>query len=154
MYDDEVRAREQLEEIQELLKQCKGRIRSYKLPIIMNNYFIELSEANEAIQEIIKELGKKPIVIRTLNTRVDTARDLILKLYNTTNEMIKTAQMAEMAIVYGNKFRSSMVEIQAGLSNAEMLFHKGNYKEALEVSIDTIKLVEPDIYEKLLKYYS
>lgn len=154
MYDDEVRAREQLEEIQELLKQCKGRIRSYKLPIIMNNYFIELSEANEAIQEIIKELGKKPIVIRTLNTRVDTARDLILKLYNTTNEMIKTAQMAEMAIVYGNKFRSSMAEIQAGLSNAEMLFHKGNYKEALEVSIDTIKLVEPDIYEKLLKYYS
>lgn len=154
MYDDEVRAREQLEEIQELLKQCKSRIRSYKLPIIMNNYFIELSEANEAIQEIIKELGKKPIVIRTLNTRVDTARDLILKLYNTTNEMIKTAQMAEMAIVYGNKFRSSMVEIQVGLSNAEMLFHKGNYKEALEVSIDTIKLVEPDIYEKLLKYYS
>ncbi len=154
MYDDEVRAREQLEEIQELLKQCKSRIRSYKLPIIMNNYFIELSEANEAIQEIIKELGKKPIVIRTLNTRVDTARDLILKLYNTTNEMIKTAQMAEMAIVYGNKYRSSMAEVQAGLNNAEMLFHKGSYKEALEVSMDTIKLVEPDIYDKLLKYYS
>ena len=67
--------------------------------------------------------------------------------------MVKTAQMAEMAIVYGNKFRSSMTEIQVGLSNAEMLFLKGNYKEALEVSIDTIKLVEPDIYEKLLKYY-
>lgn len=154
MYDDEVRAKEQLEEIQELLRQCKTKIRSYKLPIIMNNYFIELSEANEAIQEIIKELRKKPIVIKTLNTRVDTARDLILKLYHTTNEMIKTAQMAEMAIVYGNKFRSSMTEIQVGLSNAEMLFLKGNYKEALEVSIDTIKLVEPDIYEKLLKYYS
>lgn len=154
MYDDEVRAKEQLEEIQELLRQCKSKIRSYKLPIIMNNYFIELSEANEAIQEIIKELKKKPIVIKTLNTRVDTARDLILKLYHTTNEMIKTAQMAEMAIVYGNKFRSSMTEIQVGLSNAEMLFLKGNYREALEVSIDTIKLVEPDIYEKLLKYYS
>ena len=154
MYDDEVRAREQLEEIQELLKQCKSRIRSYKLPIIMNHYFVELSEANEAIQEIMKELGKKPIVIKTLNTRVDTARDLILKLYNTTTEMIKTAQMAEMAIVYGNRFRSSMQEVHAGLTNAEMLFHKGNYKEALEVSIETIKLVEPDFYQKLLEYYS
>lgn len=153
MYDDEVRAREQLDEIQELLKQCKIRIRSYKLPIIMNNYFIELSEANEAILEIIKELEKKPIVIKTLNTRVDTARDLILKLYNTTSEMIKTAQLAEMAIVYGNKFRSSMNEVDIGLSNAEMLFHKGSYKDALEVSIDTIKLVEPDIHEKLLRYY-
>lgn len=154
MHDDEMRAREQLEEIEELLRQCKVRIRSYKLPIIMNNYFIELSEASDAIHEIIKELSKKPIVIKTLNTRVDTARDLILKLYNTTNEMIKTAQMAEMAIVYGNKFRSSMVEINVGLTNAEMLFHKGSYKEALEVSIDTIKLIQPDIYEKLLDYYS
>ncbi|MBE6147070.1 MAG: hypothetical protein E7168_01900 [Firmicutes bacterium] len=153
MYDDEVRAREQLDEIQELLKQCKIRIRSYKLPIIMNNYFIELSEANEAIMEIIKELEKKPIVIKVLNTRVDTARDLILKLYNTTSEMIKTAQLAEMAIVYGNKFRSSMNEVDIGLGNAEMLFHKGSYKDSLEVAIDTIKLVEPDIHDKLLRYY-
>ncbi len=153
MHDDEVRAREQLDDIQELLKQCKSKIRSYKLPIIMNNYFIELSEANEAILEIIKELDKKPIVIKVLNMRVDTARDLVLKLYNTTNEMIKTAQLAEMAIVYGNKFRSIMDEVDAGLSNAEMLFHKGNYKEALEVSLSSIELVEADFHSKLLKLY-
>lgn len=154
MHDDEVRAREQLDEIQELLKQCKIRIRSYKLPIIMNNYFVELSEANEAISEIIKELEKTPIVIKVLNTRVDTARDLVLKLYNTTNEMIKTAQLAEMAIVYGNRFRSSMREIDSGLSNAEMLFHKGEYHDALQVSLSTIKLIDSDIHSKLLNYYS
>ena len=153
MHEDEMRAREQLDDIQELLKQCKSRIRSYKLPIIMNNYFIELSEANEAILEIIKELDKKPIVIKVLNMRVDTARDLVLKLYNTTNEMIKTAQLAEMAIVYGNKFRSIMDEVDAGLSNAEMLFHKGSYKEALEVSLSSIELVEEDFHSKLLKLY-
>lgn len=154
MYDDEARAREQLDEIQELLKQCKIRIRSYKLPIIMNNYFVELAEANEAISEIIKELEKKPIVIKVLNTRVDTARDLVLKLYNTTNEMIKTAQLTEMAIIYGNKFRSSMKEMDVGLSNAEMLFHKGEYQEALEVSMNTIELMDKNIREKLLKYYN
>lgn len=154
MHDDEARAREQLDEIQELLKQCKIRIRSYKLPIIMNNYFIELAEANEAISEIIKELEKKPIVIKVLNTRVDTARDLVLKLYNTTNEMIKTAQLTEMAIIYGNKFRSSMKEMDVGLSNAEMLFHKGEYQEAFEVSMNTIELMDKDIREKLLKYYN
>lgn len=154
MYDDEVRAHEQLDEIKELLKQCKLRIRSYKLPIIMNNYFVELSEANEAILEIVRELDKKPIVIKVLNTRVDTARDLVLKLYNTTTEMIKTAQLVEMAIIYGNKYRSSMNEIDVGLNNAEMLFYKGEYHDALEVSIKTIELVEPDIHDKLLKYYS
>lgn len=153
MYDDEIRAREQLEEIEDLLKQCKIKIRSYKLPIIINNYFIELSEANDAIDEIVKELQKKPIVIKTLNTRVDTARDLVLKLYNTTNDMIKTAQLAEMAIVYGNRYRSELTDVDKGLENAEMLYHKGNYKDALDVSISSIELIDGDIHNKLLKLY-
>lgn len=153
MQDDEARAREQLDDIQDLLKQCKLRIRSYKLPIIINNYFIELSEANDAITEITKELNRKPIMIKVLNTRVDTARDLVLKLYNTTNDMIKTAQLAEMAIVYGNRYRSEIREIDKGLDNAEMLYHKGSYKEALEVSLSSIELIEPDINSKLLKLY-
>lgn len=153
MQEDELRAREQLDEIQDLLKQCKLKIRGYKLPIIMNNYFIELSEASDAINEIVKELNKKPIIIKVLNTRVDTARDLVLKLYNTTTEMIKTAQLAETAIVYGNRYRSEMIEIDKGLDNAEMLYLKGQYKDALEVSLSSIELIETDIYSKLLNLY-
>ena len=149
MQDDELRAREQLDEISDLLKQCKLTIRSYKLPIITNNYFVELSEANDAIDEIGVELSKKPIVIETLNTRVDTARDLALKLYKTTNDMVKTASLAEMVIVYGNRYRSNAKEIDKGLENAEMLYHKGNYKEALETSISVIEIVDTTIREKI-----
>ena len=153
MYDDEVRAREQLDEIQGFLKTCKNKIRSYKLPIITDNYFVQLDEANEAILEVIKELEKKPIVIKTLNTRVDTARDLVLKLYNTTNGMIKTAQLAEMAIVYGNRYRVKYNEIDVGLTDAEKLFYKGKYKESLDTSIRVTSLVDKDIYRKLLRVY-
>ena len=142
MYDDEVRAREQLEEIQVFLKQCKEKMRGYKL-----------SEANEAIGEVIKELERKPIVIKTLNTRVDTARDLVLKLYNTTNEMIKTAQLAEMAIVFGNRYRASYDEVDSGLGDAEMLFFKGEYKKALDTSIKAVSVVDENIYRKLLAIY-
>ena len=153
MYDDEVRAREQLEEIQVFLKQCKEKMRGYKLPIITNNYFVQLSEANEAIAEVIKELERKPIVIKTLNTRVDTARDLVLKLYNTTNEMIKTAQLAEMAIVFGNRYRANYDEVDSGLGDAEMLFFKGEYKKALDTSIKAVSVVDENIYRKLLAIY-
>ena len=153
MYDDEVRAREQLEEIESFLKQSKEKMRGYKLPIITNDYFVQLSEANEAIEEVIKELERKPIVIKTLNTRVDTARDLVLKLYNTTNEMIKTAQLAEMAIVFGNRYRIVYDEVDAGLGDAEQLFFKGEYKKALDVSIKAVSLVDENIYRKLLSVY-
>lgn len=154
MYEDEVRAREQLDEIQNLLNESKIKIRSYKLPIISNNYFVQLSEANDAILEIIKELEKKPIAIKTLNTRVDTARDLVLKVFDTTNDMIKTAKMAEMTIVYGNRFRSEVENIDRGLNRAEMLFYKGNYKGALEVSINAIDIADPDFKKRLLNAYN
>ena len=153
MYDDEERAREQLKEIEEFMKQAKKTIHSYKLPVITDTYFIQLDEANDAIREIVNELRKKPIEISVLNTRVDTARDLVLKLYNTTNEMIKTARMAEISIVYGNRYRSHFKEIDRGLEKAEDSFYKGNYKSSLDISIKSIQLVDKDIYQKLLKVY-
>ena len=153
LYDDEVRAREQLDDIQELLKQSKARIRSYKLPIISDAYFVQLQEANDSILEIIKELERKPIVIKTLNTRVDTARDLVLKLYNTTNEMIKTAKIAEYSIVYGNRYRSENINVDSGLNQAQTLFYKGNYKKSLEVSLSTIERIDKDIRRKVTEIY-
>lgn len=148
MYEDEVRAREQLKEIQEFLKQCKNKMRTYKLPVITDNYFVQLSEANEAIEEVKKELDKKPIVINILNTRVDTARDLVLKLYNTTNEMVRMAQCAEIAIVYGNRYRD-YDEVDAGLDDARVKFFAGDYKKSLDLAIRTISLVDEDITKKL-----
>ena len=58
MKEDEIRARQQLEEIKLILKDSKYKIREYNLPIIPKNYFVELDEAQVAIKEIIKELGK------------------------------------------------------------------------------------------------
>ncbi len=153
MYNDEVRAREQLTEIQDFLKTSKNTIRSYKLPVITESYYVQLNEAKEAIEEVIKELSKKPIVIKTLNTRVDTARDLVLKLYNTSMDMIRTAQLAEMSIVYGNRYRKKYEEVDKGLNDAEKAFYKGNYKESLDVSIKVMSVVDENIYRKLMSVY-
>ncbi len=151
--EDELRAREQLDEIKDILKKAKYKIKSFKLPVVPKKYYIELAEATEAIQEMVKELDKKPISIKVLNTRVDTARDLVLKLFNTTNELVKTAWMAEMAIVYGNRYRPTNKEIDLGLSKAEGLFNRGNFKGALENAINTINIIEPGIHKRLLDAY-
>ena len=74
--------------------------------ILDDSYYVELKEASLAIREIVKELDKKPITIEVLNTRVDTSRDLVLKLYNTTNKIVKTAKLAEYLVVYGNRYRN------------------------------------------------
>ena len=153
MHDDEMRARQQLSEVEELLKNSQKQIRIFNLPVIPNRYYVELKEAKDAMKEIVKELDKKPITIEILNTRVDTARDLALKLYGKTKEMMKTAMFAEMAIVYGNRYRSSEKDLDRNLTYSEMLFAKGDYQKSLELTINSLNKIEPGIYDKLLKLY-
>ena len=153
MREDEARAKQQLDEIESILRSSKAKIREYNLPIIPKVYFIELTEATAATNEIKKELCKKPITIETLNLRVDTARDLVLKLFTRTKEMMKTAMFAEMAIVYGNRYRSTYDELNRNLTSAELLFFKGEYQKSLEVTINSLNRIDHEIYKKLLKLY-
>ena len=149
--EDEQRAHEQLDEIKEILSRAKLKIESYKLPVIPNNYYVQLSEANVAIKEMIKEMNKKPVSIKTLNIRVDTARDLVLKLYNTSNEIVRTAALFEVAVIYGNRYRPVNKNIDNELTKAENLFYNGEFKKALENTIRAINVVEPGIYKKLME---
>ena len=148
MKDDETRAREQLATIENLLKKAKYRLKDYKIPVIPSSYYIELTEAQDAIREIVKELDKKPIVIKILNIRVDTARDLVFKIYNKTNDMIKIASMSERIIVYGNRYRSSYEEIDIALTKAEELFKRGKYKESLDLSMKSLSFIDKNVAEK------
>lgn len=151
--EDEKRAREQLDEIKYILNQAKNNMRSYKLPVTPKNFYVELSEAAASINDMVTELDKRPISIKTLNTRVDTARDLTLKVYNTVKEAVKTAKMAEAAIVYGNRYRAIYKDVELGLIKAENAFYKGNFKVSLENAINAINIVEPGIHKKLLEEY-
>ncbi|MDD3340803.1 MAG: septation ring formation regulator EzrA [Bacilli bacterium] len=153
MKDDESRARQQLEEVKVILKDAKLRLREYNLPIIPKSYYTELKEAGDALKEIVRELEKKPISIGVLNTRVDTARDLALKLFSKTQTMLRMARFAETAIVYGNRYRSIVEDLDKHLTYAESLYFKGEYQKSLETTINALNKVEPGIYEKLTGLY-
>ena len=150
MKEDESRAREQLDSINDLIKKARNRIRLYNIPVLPDNYYVELDDAKEAIREINKELNKKPINIDTLNIRVDTARDLAFKVFNTTNDVLKYVMMAEETIVYGNRYRSVKEQVNVGLNQAEKLFREGEYKKALEEAMNAIDYVEPEIHKKIM----
>ena len=68
--------------------------------------------------------------------------------------MVKTARFTEESIVYGNRYRSENSIVDKDLSRAEVLFYKGNYKEAFDVSMNTINSVDPTFKETLLNAYN
>ena len=149
-YEDEKRAHEELKDMTELIKKCKNKVRNYKLPIIHDNYFVEMEEATDAIDEVKKEIDNKPIIIKNLNTRVDTAKDLTFKLYATTNDMIKYAYFSELLIVYGNKYRDNK-DVNRGLSKAELMYYRGSYKESFNLLMKVVKVIDEDLFTKINK---
>ena len=123
--EDEKRAQQQVEEITKILNNTKRKVIDFRLPIIPTSYYVQLKEAQDAIKEVLNELKKTSISIETLNIRVDTARDLVFKLYNTTNSFVKTAELAERAILYGNRYHRLYANLDTGLTKAEVLFFQG-----------------------------
>ena len=61
---------------------------------------------------------------------------------------------AEMAIVYGNRYRSENEDLDKYLIYAEKLFFNGEYQKSLEITINSLNRVENGIYDKLLNLYS
>ena len=76
---------------------------------------------------------------------MDTARDLVLKLYSTTTEMIENAKLAEMVFVYGNRYRNVNSEVSNRLDVAETKFYRGEYKNSLDIALSAISLIDKNI---------
>ena len=58
-----------------------------------------------------------------------------------------------MAIIYGNRFRSSYENVDQSLNQAEILFYKGNYRRSLEISTKVIESIEENFSKKLESFY-
>ena len=59
--------------------------------------------------------------------------------------------MVEEAIVYGNRYRSTYLEVNTELTKAEVLFRNGEYTKALQTAVDIIEKIQPGSYEHLIK---
>ena len=149
-YEDEKRANVELGEMKNLISKVKNRLRNYALPVIHDHYFVEEEEANEALIEVEKEINNKPVVIKNLNMRVETARDLTLKLNKTVDDMIKYAYFTELLMVYGNKYREKG-ELDKSLKKVESLYYKGEYQESFNSVLAFIKDFDEELYNQVKK---
>ncbi len=150
---DEQRAREQIVEIQYLVDQSRKMMKKAKLPVVPGNYRVYVADAKDGIKYICDELDNVPIVVETLNKRVDTSLELAYKLYDHTKKIIKESMLSEVAIIYGNRYRSSIPVVDKEIDKAEQLYYKGSYHEALNVVVNILEKTEPGIYAQLKKYF-
>lgn len=147
----EKRALDELENINIVLLEIKSQIKNKQLPTINESYKDYIADSYKKASEIQFLCKSRPIVLEHLSNQVDIARDIIYKLYENIHNLIVTADMVEEAIVFGNRYRSSFLEVNTELTKAEVLFRNGEYTKALTIAVDIIEKIKPGSYEKLIK---
>lgn len=146
----EKRALDELDNINIVLLEIKSEIKNKHLPMINESYKDYIDDSYQKADEILKFIRHRPIDLERLSNQVDAARDVIYKLYDNVHNLIVTAEMVEEAIIYGNRYRSSFLEVNTELTKAELLFRNGEYTKALSTAVDIIEKINPGSYEMLI----
>lgn len=151
LYMQEQRAINELENINIVLLEIKSEIKNKHLPMINESYKDYIQDSYDKAAQIQAYRQNRPVELSELSKKVDGARDVIYKLYDNVHNLIVTAEMVEEAIVFGNRYRSTFLEVNTELTKAEVLFRNGEYTKALSTAVDIIEKIQPGSYEELIK---
>ncbi len=148
---DEERAKKQLLKLHLIMNEIQVKIRKHRLPTISNEYEGDVRKAYEYIRTIEGLLEEAPLNTILLSSTLTEAIDYIYLLYNNVNNLVGMAIMVENTIVFGNKFRSSFIDIDSELTRAELNFRNGEYTQALTIAMNAIEKLNLESYEEKIK---
>lgn len=154
LYLTEQRAVDELDSINIVLLEIKSEIKNTNLPTISKEYMTYIEEAYQRSDRIQGLRNKLPINLDALTAQADEARDIIYKLYENVHNLVTTAQMVEETIMFGNRYRSTFLEVNTELTKAEILFRNGDYSEALKIAVAIVEKIKPGFNQKLLSKQS
>ncbi len=146
---DELQARDQLIEMKRLMLEVKRLVQISNLPGMPVSSMKQIQDAQESMQIVYLELEKKPLKMTHVSFLLEKATKAVNDCYNDTKYMIEQGYFVEKVIQYGNRYRSTNVQMATSMDKAEQLFREFQYNEALEEAAVSIEKVEPGAIDKL-----
>ncbi len=149
---DEIRAQGQLRKLYLIINDVEVRIKRRSLPSISERYVLDLERSRAYAHQIHNLLNEDILDIATLNGTVAEAIDYVYQLHNNVNNLVGVVDMCENSIVYANKYRAYVPDIESELTKAELAFNNGEYTQSLTMIINAIERFKPNAsYEEMIK---
>ncbi|PYZ97192.1 septation ring formation regulator EzrA [Alteribacter lacisalsi] len=151
MRSDERKAEETLRELKQQLINTQKKLQRSNIPGLPRQVLSELDKAEEAFIRAAGKLDEVPLSIEDVTKHVDQAHDHITNVTQTIGDVIETATLAERLIQYGNRYRRQSDSLNLQLLKAEDAFRNYQYEDALNISVQAIRPVDPHALEKVQK---
>ncbi|WP_210609337.1 septation ring formation regulator EzrA [Priestia flexa] len=149
---DELTAKEQIEELKSQLIEAKRLIQKSNLPGVPEYYKVQLEKTMHLLKDATLKLQEKPLNIQAVQTLLSEAVEAVKETFEETEAILEEAQLVEKMIQYGNRYRSQYGSVAQALRDAEELFRKYEYKEALNEVASAIEQVDPGAVEKIQQF--
>ncbi|WP_082233582.1 septation ring formation regulator EzrA [Halobacillus massiliensis] len=146
---DELDAKQQLSEMEQLVNDTDRRLKRSNLPGIPAQFFEGMQRASEHIDEVFLTLEKQPLNMVNVHQKLEEAMKHAELVNSQAKALLHQAYMSEKVIQYTNRYRSQYPLIAAKLLEAENDFRAYRYEEALEKAAAALEEVEPGGLSKL-----
>ncbi|MDG5787015.1 septation ring formation regulator EzrA [Evansella sp. AB-P1] len=146
---DERTAAETISELRNKLIFGHKKLKKSNLPGVPESLLIELDEAEKNIYQASDKLNEIPLSMDEVLAKVDDATHHVERCVEKLLTILEEAALAESVIQYGNRYRRQYDNINISLLQAEDYFRNYQYKDALEIAVQAIEPVDPDVLEKV-----
>lgn len=148
---DELEAREKLQEMNDNIFKMNRKVKSSNLPGVPNHIWALLETAAEKNDRVLAALANEPLDIAEIQNTLRLASEAVEQAIEHTNTMLDQAELTESVIQYANRYRRTNPILAEELKEAEQLFRKAQYEEALEKAARAVEATEPGALKKIEK---
>ncbi|MFC4388211.1 septation ring formation regulator EzrA [Gracilibacillus marinus] len=146
---DEIEAKEKIGRLKRQLVATNKKLMKSNIPGIPSTILNLLEESTDKCEVVLKNLYKHPLDMGRVQHSLDEAYKAVSHFTEQTEMLLDQARLVEVAIQYGNRYRTTHPEINGSLIEAEKLFRDYKYEKALEVCVKGLEEVNPYAMKKI-----
>ncbi|MCR6111658.1 septation ring formation regulator EzrA [Bacillus sp. A301a_S52] len=146
---DERQAEQTIQDLKHTLTQSQKHLQRSNIPGVPESSMVRLEEAEKLLRSASDGLNQMPISMKEINHKVEQAKKQVDECVTELEKTIDYAQLSEKAIQYGNRYRSQNDHVNIKLLQAEDRFRNYLYEEALELAVEALEPIDPDVLEKI-----
>lgn len=147
--EDESEARENAQYVLDKKEEVFHSLNSSNLTEIPERFIVMKNELDIDINEIHKYFQRRPLNIQYIKDKVGKTVILMNKFEQDAYEILHEAELTELMIQYGNRYRRGDPDFNNKLNEAERLFKENRYKRALTIVREALDKVEPGASERI-----
>ncbi len=151
--EDAEEAKENAIYVQDKKEKVYRKLVTSNLPEVPERFVIIKNELDINLGKIEEYFSKRPLNVQYIKDKVNQTVMALNEFEQESYELLRDAELTEIMIQYGNRYRRDDHAFDAQIRESERMFKESRYKRALEIIKGALEKVEPGAAAKIENEY-